>query len=60
MVNNKFCKCIVGMPCRTSNFAIKAELGREPIFSFICAQNTNKFWQKLNQFRFQHNTEKSI
>ncbi len=32
MVNNNVCKYIAGMPHRPSNFAIKAELDREPIF----------------------------
>ena len=46
MINNKFCKYVAGMPRRASNFAIKAELGRDPIFSFICKQ-TLRYWQKL-------------
>ena len=46
MVDNKFCKYVAGMPRRASNFAIKAELGRETIFSFICAQ-TLRYWGKL-------------
>ncbi len=31
MVKNRFCKYIAGMSRRASNFAIKAELGRDPI-----------------------------
>ena len=46
MVNNKFCKYVAGMPRRASNFAIKAELGRDPIFSFICAQ-TLRYWRRM-------------
>ncbi len=46
MVNNHFCKYIAGMPCRASNSAIKAELGREPIFSFICS-TAFRYWRKL-------------
>ena len=37
-VQNKFCKYIIGLPRRASNFAVKAELGRSPIFTFICSQ----------------------
>ncbi len=40
------CQYIAGMPCRASNFAIKAELVREPIFSFICSQ-AFRYWRKL-------------
>ncbi len=46
MVNNTFCKYIAGMPRRASHFAIKAELGREPILSFICSQ-AFKYWRKI-------------
>ncbi len=46
MVNNKFCKYIACIPRRASHFAIKAELGREQIFSFICSQ-AFRFWRKL-------------
>ena len=46
MINNKYCKYISGMPRRASNFAIKAELGRAPIFSFICTQAL-RYWHKL-------------
>ncbi len=45
-VNNKVCKYIADMPSRASNFAIKAELGREPIFSFICSQ-AFRHWREL-------------
>ncbi len=31
--------------CRASNFAIKTELDREPIFSFICSQ-AFRYWRK--------------
>ncbi len=34
------------MPHRTSNFAIKAELGRAPILTFIYTQ-TIRYWHKL-------------
>ncbi len=34
------------MQRRAANFAIKAELGREPIFSFICSQ-AFRYWRKL-------------
>ncbi len=34
------------MPHRTSNFAIKAELGQAPILTFICTQ-TIRYWHKL-------------
>ncbi len=46
MVNNKLCKYTAGMPHSASNFDIKAELGRELIFSFICSQ-TFRYWRKL-------------
>ncbi len=46
MVNNTFCKYIAGMPNRTSNFDIKAELRREPIFCFISSQ-AFRYWRKL-------------
>ncbi len=46
MANNKFCKYIAGMPRRASNFAIKAELNREPLFSFIFSQ-AFRYWRKL-------------
>ncbi len=46
MVNNKCCKYIADMPRRASNVAIKAELGREPICSFICSQ-AFRYWRKL-------------
>ncbi len=45
-VNNKVCKQILGVPSRASNFAVKAEIGREPIFSFICSQ-TIRFWIRI-------------
>ncbi len=46
MVNNKFCKYISGIPHRTPNFDIKAELGQAPILTFICTQ-TIRYWYKL-------------
>ena len=45
-INNKFCKSIMGLPRQASNFGIKAELGRNTIFSFICGQ-AFRYWQKL-------------
>ncbi len=45
-VNNKFCKYIASMPRRASNFVIKADLDREPIFSFTCSQ-AFRYWRKL-------------
>ncbi len=45
-VQNKFCKYIAGVPRRASNFAIKAELGRNPIFSTIVGQIL-RYWKKL-------------
>ncbi len=46
MINNTFCKYTAGMPHRASHFVIKTELGREPIFSFICSQ-AFRYWRKL-------------
>ncbi len=37
-INKKNCKYILGVSSRASYFAVKAELGREPIFAFICSQ----------------------
>ena len=37
----------MGLPRQASNFAIKAELGRKPIFAFICAQ-TVRYWARLS------------
>ncbi len=34
------------MPRRASNFVIKADLDREPIFSFTCSQ-AFRYWRKL-------------
>lgn len=36
-VQNRFCKYILGLPKRASNFAAKAELGRAPLFTFMCS-----------------------
>ena len=36
-VHNRFCKYILGLPKRASNFASKAELGRTPLFAFMCS-----------------------
>ena len=45
-INNRFCKFIMGLPRQASNFGIKAELGRPPIFSFMCAQLI-RYWFKI-------------
>ena len=45
-INNRFCKFIMGLPRQASNFGIKAELGRPPIFSFMCAQ-LFRYWFKI-------------
>ncbi len=45
-VNNIFCKYIAGMLHRASHFTIEAELGRQPILSFICSQ-AFRYWRKL-------------
>jgi len=45
-INNKFCKYVLGVSSRASNFAVKAELGREPIFAFICSQAL-KYWTRI-------------
>ena len=45
-VNNKFCKNIMSLPTQASNFGVKAELGRKPLFSFICSQ-TLRYWVRL-------------
>ena len=45
-INNKFCKYVLGVPSRASNFAVKAELGREPIFAFICCQAL-RYWIRI-------------
>jgi hypothetical protein len=46
--HNKYCKYILGVPKRASNFAAKSELGRGPIFSFICYL-VLKYCMKLTQ-----------
>ena len=46
MVNNQFCKRIMGLPRKVSNFGVKAELGRNPLFAYICAQAV-KYWHKI-------------
>ena len=45
-INNRFCKYVMGLPKQATNFGIKAELGRNPIFSYICAQSV-KYWIRL-------------
>ena len=45
-VNNKFCKNIMSLPTQASNFGVKAELGRKPLFSFICSQAL-RYWVRL-------------
>ncbi len=45
-INNKFCKYILGVPSRASNFTVKAELGREPIFAYICSQ-VLRYWIRI-------------
>ena len=45
-VNNRFCKCIFGLPRQASNFAVKAELGKNPIFAYVCAQAV-RFWYHI-------------
>ena len=36
----------MGLPRQASNFGIKAELGRKPLFAFICAQAV-RYWARL-------------
>ena len=45
-VNNKFCKYILNVKNKASNFAVKAEVGREPVFAYICSQ-TLKYWLRI-------------
>ena len=45
-VNNRFCKRIMGLPKQASNFGVKAELGRNIVFAYICAQ-AFKYWYKI-------------
>ena len=45
-VNNKFCKFIMGLPSQASNFAVKADLGKSPIFAFICSQAI-RYWYRI-------------
>ena len=47
-INNKFCKSIMGLPRQASNFGVKAELGRNTIFSFICGQ-VLRYWHRIVQ-----------
>ncbi len=47
-INNTFCKYVLGVSKRASNFAVKAELGREPIFVFICSQVIGYWIRILN------------
>ncbi len=43
---NNFCKFVLGESSRTSNFAVKAKLGGEPIFAFICSQ-VIRYWIRI-------------
>ena len=36
----------MGLPKQVSNFGVKAELGRKPIFAFMCAQAL-RYWIRL-------------
>ena len=45
-INNRFCKSIMGLPKQASNFGVKAELGRSPVFSFICSQ-VIRYWSRI-------------
>ena len=46
MVQNRFCKFLFGLKGNSSNYAIKAELGKGPIWTFICTQ-VLRYWIKL-------------
>lgn len=46
LINNRFCKGIMGLPRQASNFGVKAELGRNPIFAFICSQ-VIRYWARI-------------
>ncbi len=45
-INNKFYKYVLGVSSTASNFAVKAELGREPIYVFICSQ-VIRYWIRI-------------
>ena len=38
--------CLLVLPRQASNFGVKAELGRAPIFSFMCSQLI-RYWIKI-------------
>ena len=47
-IHNRFCKYLLGVHKKASNFASRLEFGREPIFNFICSQSF-KYYSHLSQ-----------
>ena len=45
-VSTRFCKYVMGLPRQVTNFGVKAELGRKPIFAHICSQ-VLRYWVRL-------------
>ena len=47
-IHNKFCKNILGVHKKSSNFAAKCELGRQPVLNFIIILAL-KYFNRLKQ-----------